>query len=122
MSKKVLLIEDDPFLFRVFAAHLEKEGIQTTTITDGGKALSTAKRYKPNLILLDVGLPNKDGFEILTDLKAHETTKSIPVFLVTKHGSSTDHERGVQLGAEKYFYKFESSFLTIVKEIEKRIA
>jgi DNA-binding response OmpR family regulator len=93
MTKKVLLVEDDAFLYKVFSAHLEREGIQSTTITDGGKALAAAKRLKPNLILLDIGLPNRDGFQILEDLKKGKTTKDIPVFLVTKHGDTVDRER-----------------------------
>ncbi len=121
MKKRVLLIEDDTFLLKVFAAHLQNAGIETTTVVDGGKALAAVTRSKPNLILLDIGLPNKNGFQILEALKKKKTTKDIPVFLITKLGGEADRAYGLSLGAEKYYYKVDASFLEIVKEVAKRI-
>lgn len=115
-NKKILIVEDDPFLLKVFAAHLQEAGIETMTIADGGKALPAVSSFKPSLILLDIGLPHKNGFEILRELKKKKTTKDIPVFLCTKLGSDEDRKLGMELGAAQYYHKAHISFPEIVHE------
>jgi len=73
--KKILLIEDEPTLQKAIGRYLEQEGYEIENALDGDIGVEIAKRNKPDLILLDIILPKKDGFEVLKELKEDETTK-----------------------------------------------
>ena len=104
-QKKVLLIEDDPFLQSMYANKFELEGFLVVVAEDGQKGLRLAEKEEPDIILLDILLPQMDGYEVLQNLKANNKTKDIPVLLLTNLSQRNDIQRGIELGAVDYLIK-----------------
>src|SRR5438445_12992445 len=108
----VLLVEDDPRLPEVLAALLHEDKISLASATDAAQGLTMAREKRFDLILLDLGLPGANGFELLRQLKEFPETQSIPVIVLTAWNSTSDKLRGFELGAVDYLTKpFESAEL-----------
>lgn len=119
---KVLIIEDDKVLSRVYGIKMEKEGYDVTKLSNGVDAVETAKDIKPDIIILDLMMPEKDGFETMKDLKADADTKKIPVMVVSALGTESDIKKLMDMGAHKYIVKPSSMFNDILKSIEEIIS
>ena len=106
MSKKKILVVDDSktALFMVLTI-LRKERYELVTAGDGQQALEAARKERPDLILMDVVMPNKTGFEACRELKQREDTKGIPVILVTTRGEGENVEAGFESGCNDYVTK-----------------
>jgi len=127
-KKTILLIEDDLAIIDVYKTGLEKTGKFTVeTITLGSEAIEKIndinknKAEKPDLVLLDIILPDINGLQILDDIKNQERTKDLPVFILTNYGSKKFKREGVALKAEKYIIKTECPPSKLSKLIEKRL-
>ena len=108
MSKstpRILIVEDDDFLLQMYVTKLELEGFQVVSAVDGIKGLRLAKKDKPDLVLLDLQLPELSGFEVLEDLKRSNETKQIPVLVLTNFSQKEDIDRCLNLGASDYLIK-----------------
>lgn len=118
---KILLVDDDPLLVRMYQKKMENDGYEVETANDGDMALEKVAKFKPDLILLDIMMPNVNGYEVLTQLKKTKGTAKIPVILLTNVGSSDeDVEKGMELGAVAYLVKAgnrPSAIVSKVKEI-----
>jgi len=119
--KKILFIEDEPTLQKAISRFLEQEGYQVINALDGDLGLEIAKKEKPDLILLDIILPKKDGFEVLKGLKEDETTKDIPVIFLTNLEGDDDVEKALSLGATTYLVKANYKLEEITKKIEETL-
>lgn len=117
MAKKVLIVEDETFLAKVWKAKLEKEGFEVVMDYKGSQAFKIAETEQPDLILLDVGLPDENGFNILKNLKSNKKTARIPVLMVTRLGDEEDITSGVNGGADEYLVKSNVSFRTIIDAV-----
>jgi len=117
--KKILFIEDEPTIQKSISKYLEKEGYEVKNALDGELGLITAKKIKPDLILLDLILPKKNGFEVLKELKKDEETKKIPVIILTNLEESDNIERVLALGATAYLIKANYKLEEIVEKIEQ---
>lgn len=104
-SKKVLSIEDDAFLSSLVASKLIEAGFSVITASTGKDGIAKATLEQPNLILLDIMLPDMGGFEILEKLKSAPATKDIPVIILSNLGGRDEIEKGVALGASSYLIK-----------------
>jgi DNA-binding response OmpR family regulator len=102
MSQRVLIVEDDPVLTRVLRDNLTFEGFEVRTVADGNVAVSAAKEFAPDLVLLDINLPGKSGLELCTLWRLGSRT---PIILLTAEGQKTDKIRGLTLGADDYVTK-----------------
>src|SRR3990167_7253697 len=102
---KILIVEDDTFLAGIYANKFEREGFEVLLSIDGELGLQSAKKNKPDIILLDVLLPKLDGFEVLEKIKAEAATRAIPVVLLTNLGQKEDVDKGLKLGAADYLIK-----------------
>lgn len=119
---KILLAEDDLFLQRMYATKLAKEGLEVVSAPDGEKALSLLREQPIDLVLLDILMPKKDGFAVLSEIKADPKLKNIPVILLTNLGEEDDVKRGRKLGADDYLIKahfLPSEVVGIVKKYIK---
>jgi len=105
MNKKILIVEDDEFLLSMYSTKFEIEGYEVVMANDGEIGLEKAQKEKPGIILLDIMLPNMDGFDVLKNLKANKETSSIPVILLTNLSQKQDVEQGLSLGADDYLVK-----------------
>lgn len=104
-KNKILLIEDDPMLSSMYKTKLESDGFIIVVADNGVDGIKAAKEEKPDLIMLDVIMPQLDGFSVLEELKKDKATKSIPVVMLTNLGTDEDKEKGKRLGAIDYFVK-----------------
>jgi len=116
--KTILLIEDEPSFQKAVCQFLEKEGFQTKSALNGQIGLALAKKFKPDLILLDLILPQKDGFEVLKEIKEDEATKDIPVIILTNLEGGADVEKALSLGATTYLVKANYELEEVVKKIK----
>ena len=117
--KKILFVEDDEFLRTLLLERLKKENLKILVATNGNDAVDRAKNELPSLILLDLILAGKDGFQVLKELKKGSTTSSIPVIILSNVGQKEDIEKGLALGAEDYLIKAEFTPAEIVEKIQK---
>lgn len=107
-SGHILLIEDDPMLTELYQTKLELETFRVSVATDGKEGLSLARRTKPDLVLLDIMLPEMNGFEVLKQLGEHAATKRIPVIVLTNLGgerADSDKRLALSLGAKEFLVK-----------------
>ena len=102
---KILIIEDDKFLRELITQKVAQEGYDVIGAMDGEEGLRMAGEEQPSLILLDLILPTMDGFKVLRQLKEQETTKNIPVIILSNLGQKEDIDKGMQLGAVDYIIK-----------------
>jgi DNA-binding response OmpR family regulator len=103
--KKILLIEDDTDLFSLLKYNLEKEGFSLTGLQTGKGALELCRQVRPDLILLDIMLPDSDGLDICKGIRKDPELASTPVIFLTARASETDRIVGLELGANDYVVK-----------------
>ncbi len=117
--KKILIVDDKLEVVELIAATLKGEGYRLITASDGREALEKIGTEKPDLVLLDVIMPEMDGFEVLIEAKKDPKTKGIPIIMLTAEGQKSDKDKGIELGAEGYIIKpFSPSHLLIkIEEI-----
>ncbi|MBU0596568.1 response regulator [Patescibacteria group bacterium] len=115
----VLLVEDDTFLANIYKTKFEMEGFKISVSENGESGLADAKKKMPDVILLDILLPKMDGFTVLENLKKDNTTKSIPVILLTNLGQKDDVEKGLKLGAVDYLIKAHFKPSETVEKVRK---
>ncbi|HNV97244.1 MAG TPA: response regulator [bacterium] len=102
---KILIAEDDSFLAQMYSEKLEAEGFTVVLATNGVEAIDRMKLEKPDLILLDLLMPKKDGFEVLQEKIADKNIKSIPVIVLTNLSQNEDIKRCYDLGANDFMIK-----------------
>jgi DNA-binding response OmpR family regulator len=119
IEKRILIIEDDAFLLNILKSKLEREGYKAITAEDGQKAAELLKEERPSLILLDIMLPQKSGFEFMEEVAKDPASSKIPIFIISNLGQETDIERGKALGAKEYYVKAKLSIDDLVNEIKK---
>ncbi|HLD27510.1 MAG TPA: response regulator [Patescibacteria group bacterium] len=120
-KQKILIVEDDNFLMGMYCSKLELEGFKVASASDGDKALRLVKKELPDIILLDLMLPKKDGFEVLAELKKDERTKGIPVIILTNLGQKEDIDKCFKLGAEDYLIKAHFIPSEVIAKIKKAL-
>ena len=103
--KKILLIEDDADLLALLKYNLEKEGYKFVASQTGKGAIELCRREKPDLVILDVMLPDSDGLEICRGIRSHPDLAQVPVIFLTAKGTETDRIVGLELGADDYIVK-----------------
>jgi DNA-binding response OmpR family regulator len=103
--KKIVLVEDDADLFTLVKYNLEREGFTVSGLQTGKGVLELCRREHPDLIILDIMLPDSDGLEICKAIRAHPDLFEIPVIFLTARASETDRIVGLELGANDYIVK-----------------
>ena len=101
----MLIIEDEPFFIDIYSVALSLLGFDVISAINGDLGLAEVAARKPSLVLLDIHLPGKSGFEVISDLKSNPETKDIPVIINTVLFSEEDQERGLSLGAYCFLTK-----------------
>lgn len=121
MSKKIIFIEDESELQRAVTGILAQEGFQVMAALDGEAGLKLVQKERPDLVLLDLILPKKDGFEVLRELKQDENTKRIPIIILTNLEGGTDVEKVLSLGATTYLVKTNYHLEEVVEKIKQTL-
>lgn len=117
--KHILIVEDEEFLSQVLSDNLSLEGYKIDIAVDGEEAIKKVSESQPSLILLDLLLPKKDGFQVLEELRANPSFKLIPVIVLSNLGGDTDIKRALSLGADDYFVKSQHPIAEIVERVRK---
>jgi diguanylate cyclase (GGDEF)-like protein len=105
MNEKILLVDDDPDILQFVRMNMELEGLTVVTAASGPEALETAKNSPPDLVLLDVMMPEMDGLTVLKRMRATPSTMNVPVILLTAKALAEDRVKGLELGADDYITK-----------------
>ena len=118
---KILIIEDDKFLSELLATKLTKEGFNVISAPNGEDGVIKTKSEKPEIILLDLMLPQMDGFEVMTNLKKDPVSSNIPIIILSNFGQEEKIEKGLALGAKDYLVKANFTTAEIVAKIKKTL-
>ena len=119
LSKKTILVaEDDPFYSNIYKFKLNKEGYTVFTATNGDEAIKLAKEHKPDLVLLDLIMPIKDGFETLRELKQDPLLKDVRVIVISNLGQDEDITRTKSMGAQDYLVKANMSIQEMMDKVK----
>ena len=105
MAKRVLVIEDEPNIIEAISFILSRDGWTVHTHTDGDTAMAKLRDSPPDMVILDVMLPGRSGFDILRDLRADPDLGALPVMMLTAKGQARDRELAEQLGATRFMTK-----------------
>ena len=105
MNEKILITDDEPNILISLEYLMKREGYQVSVARDGQEAIDAVARDKPRLVLLDVMMPKKTGFEVCQALRADEANRDIRILLLTAKGRETDVAKGLGMGADAYMMK-----------------
>ncbi len=116
--KKILIAEDDTFLANAYRVKLTKAGYEVKLVNDGQEAINALEKFIPDLIILDVIMPIKDGFMTLEEIKANPKLKHIPVIVASNLGQKEDSEKALSLGAVDFIIKSDFHLEDLITKIE----
>jgi diguanylate cyclase len=102
---KILVVDDETHIVMILKDSLEFSGFQVITAYNGEEALEMVAKEPPDLIVLDIGMPKLDGWEVCRRLKSSEATKKIPIIILTAYAQMSDQKKGMALGAERFVSK-----------------
>ena len=120
--RKVLLIEDDDNLAKVYLLRLQAEGFEAKRGANGERALITAIQYRPELILLDIMLPKISGFDVLDILRNTPETAKAKIIIFSARGQERDRQRAQALGADGYLVKSQATLSEVMTVIKQQLA
>lgn len=116
---KILIVEDDPFLLKMYVKKLQVEGFEVEIAKDGEEGLSKIKSFKPDLVLMDVMLPKLNGLEAIERAKADPEIKNIPILVLSNLSSSADTEAAVKKGAVGFLIKSDYTPSQVVGKVKE---
>lgn len=117
--KKILLVEDDPLLIDIYTTKLKDAGFEVEVLESGEKVMEKLEASKPALILLDIVLPNVNGWSILENIKKDERFRDMKVVILSNLGQKEEVEKGMRLGADLYLIKAHYTPTQVVEELKK---
>lgn len=116
---KILMIEDNIFLRKLYRDKLTRAGFEFIEATNGVEGMNKARSDKPDLIILDLILPGKNGFDVLVEIKDNTKTKKIPVIILSNLGQEMDIKEGLALGAKEYLVKTDVRLSEVVSKVKR---
>lgn len=119
---KILMIEEDRFLRKIYRDKFSRLGFEFLEATNGEEGLNKIIYEKPDVVILDLMLPQKNGFDVLIDIKRNKNTQAIPVIILSNLGQESDIKRGLSLGAKDYLVKTEVSLSEVVEKAKEQVA
>ena len=105
VSPTVLVVDDEPAIVRALSYLLSRASLDVRVAQDGDEALAAVEEHRPSLVLLDVMLPKRDGFEVCETIRANPDWQDIRIIMLTARGRDADREKGLALGADEYLTK-----------------
>jgi len=120
-KKTILLAEDDNMISTMYKTKMEAEGFDVLLADNGADALELATKEKPDLILLDIIMPQLDGFSVLGKLKGDSKTKHIPTIMLTNLGTDEDVAKGQEMGAVDYLVKANLTPTEVLAKIKQNL-
>ena len=121
MAKKILIVEDEEILLNLLTNKLTELGYEVSNALDGNQGWETVKEVMPDLILLDIIMPKMGGFELLEKIRGDNSTKTIPVIIISNSGQPVELDRAKQLGANDWLIKTEFDPQEVVNKVVAQI-
>jgi len=118
---KILLIEDDPLIQRMYTKYLVFSGFEVDIAADGEEGILKVYTFNPQLILLDIMLPKRNGFEVLAELKSNLKTKNIPIIILSNLSQESNAETALTQGAFDYVIKSNNEPEDVIRIIKKAL-
>lgn len=115
----VLIVEDEDFLVRALKDNLISEGHSVAVAMDGEAAFEELRKQKPDLILLDLLLPKKNGFDVLKDIRQSPEWQLVPVIILSNLGEDSEIKRALELGANDYFVKSQHPIQEVIEKVRE---
>lgn len=122
MPKKILIVEDEIYLIEMYKMKLENEGYKVFTASNGKEGLAAARKEIPDLILLDLVMPEMDGYQLLAELRKDKATKNAIIYILSNLGQSDEIKRGLEDGANGYMIKANITPAQLSEEIKLAFA
>ena len=119
MAKKILIAEDDNFLANAYRVKLTKAGYEIKIASDGEEALAQLSTHTPDLVILDLVMPKKDGFAVLAEMKKNPAWAKIPCIVASNLGQKEDIDKAKTLGATDYIIKTDLSMGKLMEQIRR---
>ena len=116
--KKVLIVEDEGILAKILQEKFKDQGFAPEVAADGEAALPVARQFRPDIIVLDLILPKKDGFAVLEELKADPSLQPIPVIILSNLGQEDEIKKGLSLGAADYLVKAQNPIKAVIEKVK----
>lgn len=117
-GKKVIIAEDDEHISKVYEIKLVREGINVLVARDGEEAIAKILTEKPDLVILDLMIPKKDGFAVLEEVRKDPAIAHIPILVLSNLGQQKDQERAMSLGANEYLIKVDYPIQDVVNKVK----
>lgn len=121
IKKLIIVAEDDQYYADIYKSKLTQEGFEVMITENGEETLKAAREKKPDLILLDLVMPIKDGFEVLEELMMEDSLKSVKVIVFSNLGKEEDVDRAKKLGAAEYLVKANTSIQEMVNYVKEAL-
>lgn len=116
---KILIVEDEEFLVRALKDNLEAEGCIVDAVMNGEEAVERLRAHRPDLILLDLLMPKRDGFYVLEQVKKSPELKLIPVIVLSNLGGDAEIKRALEMGADDYFVKSQHPIEEVIEKAKE---
>ena len=121
MAKKILIIEDEEIIYSLLQKKLTEENYDASVARDGVEGMEKMRAVKPDLVLLDIIMPRKGGFEVMEEMQADENLKDIPIVVISNSGQPVELDRAKELGAKDWLIKTEFDPQEILEKVKKQI-
>lgn len=118
---KVVIVEDEEILLKVLQEKFKKAGFEIFVAVDGGEAVPIIKSALPDVVVLDLILPKKTGFEVLEEIKSDPQLKQIPVVVLSNLGQDEDIKKALQLGAEDFIVKTQHPINEVIEKVQSKL-
>ena len=122
LATKVLIVEDDRYISKMYQLKLALDGMNVQTSENGRNGVEKLKEFKPDIVLLDILMPEMDGFELLKVAKSDPETADIPILILSNLGSEDHIQKGLSLGACGYIVKSQYTPSQVVEKIKETFA
>lgn len=121
MPPKILLIEDEKIICDILLRKLQDDGYEVSIAPDGEEGLAKMKTGKPDLVLLDIIMPKKGGFEVMAEMKKNGGLAKIPVIVISNSGQPVELDRAKELGARDWLIKTEFDPQEVIEKVKKQV-
>jgi two-component system alkaline phosphatase synthesis response regulator PhoP len=121
MAKKILLVEDEDLIIKLLQKKLISEGYDVTIASDGEEGMKAIRQNKPELVLLDIVMPKKGGFEVLEEINQDIDLRDIPVIIISNSGQPMELDRAQRLGVKDWLIKTEFDPKEVLEKVIKQI-
>mgnify|MGYP001609274821 CR=1 FL=1 len=116
---QILIVDDEEFLVRALKDNLESEGYAIESASNGEEAMESIKNKQPDIILLDLLMPKKDGFYVIEEMRKNPEWKFIPIIVLSNIGGDQDIKRALEMGADDYFVKSQHPIEEVVEKVKE---